>query len=178
MSGIPDPMKISTVVKPEHAPYIRAWLADGWDPDNVATLLSYTREAVLAVVPPTYAPYTVIVREASYVYVLTHREFGAAKVGKGIARAGRIGGHVTDGWEVYRAVLLPSESMAAWVEERVLAALDGSVSLGCVPQQLMTRGGYTETVSLEEWPAAELWALVLEAEAKVPETPARVPREL
>ncbi|WP_330342590.1 hypothetical protein [Streptomyces sp. NBC_00557] len=103
--------------------------------------------------------------EPTYVYVMVHRVLRAAKVGKGMARAGRISGHLAKGWDVYRAVLMPDHASASEIESRVKSQLESEGLARFLPQAQRPQGGYTETVSLAHKSAAELWRMVLDAEA-------------
>ncbi|MER6113870.1 hypothetical protein [Streptomyces hirsutus] len=108
---------------------------------------------------------SIVLTEPTYVYVMVHRRLRAAKVGKGMARAGRISGHLAKGWDVYRAVLMPDHASASAIESRVKSQLESEGLARFLPQAQMPQGGYTETVSLAQKSAAELWRVVLEAEA-------------
>ncbi|WP_225629570.1 hypothetical protein [Streptomyces werraensis] len=64
-----------------------------------------------------------MIETPTHVYVVTHSATGVGKVGIAGLDSARIDQHRSQGWHLYRAVLLPSREAARQVERSVLRQL-------------------------------------------------------
>ncbi|GAA3147248.1 hypothetical protein GCM10010521_38090 [Streptomyces rameus] len=103
----------------------------------------------------------------THVYVVTHSATQVGKVGIAGLDSERIAQHRSHGWHLYRAVLLPSWEAARQVERSVFRQLKADGVSARMPADRMPQGGQSETVSLDEVPAAELWGRVVAAADEV-----------
>jgi hypothetical protein len=99
----------------------------------------------------------------THVYVVTHSATQVGKVGIAGLDSARIAQHRSRGWHLYRAVLLPSQEAARQVEQSVLRRLKADGVGARMPADRMPQGGHSETVNLDEVPAADLWDRVVAA---------------
>ncbi|MEU9214483.1 hypothetical protein AB0D27_43120 [Streptomyces sp. NPDC048415] len=99
----------------------------------------------------------------THVYVVTHSATQVGKVGIAGLDSTRIAQHRSQGWRLYRAVLLPSREAARQVEQSVLRWLKADGVDARMPADRMPQGGQSETVNLDEVPAADLWDRVVAA---------------
>ncbi|GJF30266.1 hypothetical protein KNE206_29660 [Kitasatospora sp. NE20-6] len=99
----------------------------------------------------------------THVYIVTHSAAYVGKVGIAALDSRRIDQHRNEGWHLYRAVLLPTREAAEQVERDVLRALRAHGLGARMPADRMPQGGHSETVNLDEIPAADLWQLVVAA---------------
>ena len=88
-------------------------------------------------------------RRGGVVYLVTHTEFGAAKIGIADSSGNRLKKHSTRGWKVLCTVAVPGER-AMLIEDEILNWWRGELALPAYlgPQE-MTQGGWTETVCAE-----------------------------
>lgn len=95
------------------------------------------------------------------VYVVTHDELNAHKVGIASMSGKRLRSHQQHGWEVYRTAPLPTAEMAYEVEAAVLRWLRIDLGHGpyLVKEQIPQRGE-TETVSSDVVSLPDLWRRV------------------
>ncbi|MFE2718962.1 hypothetical protein ACFXKI_45430 [Streptomyces mirabilis] len=103
----------------------------------------------------------------THVYVVTHSATQTGKYGIADLDSWRIAEHRSQGWHLYRAVLLPSRQAALQVERSVEAQLRADGVSARMPADLMPQRGHSETVNLDEVPAPDLWNRVLVAAAEV-----------
>ncbi|MGW6891070.1 hypothetical protein [Streptomyces chartreusis] len=103
----------------------------------------------------------------THVYVVTHSATQVGKVGIADLDSSRIAHHRSQGWHLYRAVLLPSREAARQVERSVFRQLKADGVSARMPADRMPQGGQSETVNLDEVPAADLWDRVVAAAGEV-----------
>ncbi|OEJ22157.1 hypothetical protein AR457_40500 [Streptomyces agglomeratus] len=103
----------------------------------------------------------------THVYVVTHSATQIGKVGIAGFDSTRIAQHRSQGWHLYRAVLLPSRETARQVERSVLRQLRSDGVSARMPADRMPQGGQSETVNLDEVPPADLWDRVVAAAGEV-----------
>ncbi|MFB0620261.1 hypothetical protein [Streptomyces sp. AGS-58] len=108
-----------------------------------------------------------MIETPTHVYVVTHSATGVGKVGIAGLDAARIDQHRSQGWHLYRAVLLPSREAARQVERSVLRQLKVDGVNARMPADRMPQGGQSETVNLDEVSAADLWGRVIAAAGEV-----------
>lgn len=98
-----------------------------------------------------------------WVYLMTHDELGAHKVGITGAFEKRIDQHRDRGWALVASIPTPTVVDAFSVEQTVLAPFRELGVCPYVSAQLMPQGGYTETVGADFIDVPELWRLIEEA---------------
>ncbi|MGY0063633.1 hypothetical protein ACWY4P_45225 [Streptomyces sp. LZ34] len=103
----------------------------------------------------------------THVYVVTHSATQAGKVGIAGLDSARIAQYRSQGWHLYRAVLLPSREAALQVERSVFRQLRVDGVSARMPADRMPQGGQSETVNLDEVSAADLWGRVVTAAGEV-----------
>ncbi|MGI5438078.1 hypothetical protein ACQEV4_11840 [Streptomyces shenzhenensis] len=103
----------------------------------------------------------------THVYVVTHSATQVGKVGIADLDSARIAQHRSQGWHLYRAVLLPSREAARQVERSVFRQLKVDGVSARMPADRMPQGGQSETVNLDEVSAADLWDRVVAAAGEV-----------
>ncbi|MFI9616716.1 hypothetical protein ACIHCM_34415 [Streptomyces sp. NPDC052023] len=108
-----------------------------------------------------------MIETPTHVYVVTHSATGVGKVGIAGLDSARIDQHRSQGWHLYRAVLLPSREAARQVERSVLRQLKIDGVNARMPADRMPQGGQSETVNLDEVSAADLWGRVVAAAGEV-----------
>ena len=88
--------------------------------------------------------------EDAVVYLITHTDLRAAKIGITDSSGSRLKKHSTRGWQVLCSVTVPGER-ALLIEAEILEWWRGELALPAYlgPQE-MTQGGWTETVSAED----------------------------
>jgi DNA-directed RNA polymerase subunit RPC12/RpoP len=95
------------------------------------------------------------------VYLITHDQLNAHKVGIGAPSGHRLNMHKKHGWEVYKTVLLATGDEAYEVERQVLSWLRNDLGLSpAVDRAYMPQRGETETVSADEISLPDLWRKV------------------
>ncbi|MEV0322539.1 RNA polymerase sigma factor [Streptomyces sp. NPDC050658] len=110
--------------------------------------------------------------QPAVVYLITHCEFRAVKIGitGQSAKVDRIQRHIKQDWKVFRRLEVTSGEMAFRIEQAVLRHLRDELGLPAhVAQQDMPQGGYTETFDAEEATPYELWQLIKQAAISPPE---------
>ncbi|MEX0172139.1 hypothetical protein [Streptomyces sp. LMG1-1-1.1] len=107
---------------------------------------------------------------AAKLYVITHREWGAVKVGIGACTGytSRLVQHERHGWELYRAREYPTGAAAFDVEQAVLERLRGDKLCPFLTKEVMPNG-WSETCAAERVSAAEVWAMVEEESRRAPD---------
>jgi hypothetical protein len=108
-----------------------------------------------------------VITTPTHVYVVTHSATQVGKVGIADVDSSRITQHRSQGWHLYRAVLLPSREAARQVERSVLRQLKVDGVSARMPADRMPQGGQSETVNLDEVSAADLWDRVIAATGEV-----------
>ncbi|WP_351237692.1 hypothetical protein [Streptomyces sp. NPDC002133] len=114
--------------------------------------------------------YGISADDNALVYLTTHQNLGAAKIG--IAKVGsrRLLQHRAHGWTVVTTVKLPGRHARA-VEHAVLTAWkDLALPYGVRPAD-MPQSGFTETVSLEDYTLDQVQRDLAQALASVPKVP-------
>lgn len=99
----------------------------------------------------------------SYLYIVSHSEFGSLKVGisNDEARANRIAAHKKNGWKLHKSYKFNTGAEASDCETAILRHLRIKLMLGVhLSGNLMPQGGHTETVDGEEISILELTKLV------------------
>lgn len=99
----------------------------------------------------------------SYLYIVSHQEFGSLKVGisNDDARANRIIAHKRNGWKLHKVFKFKTGADASDCETAILRHLRIKLKLGVhLSGNLMPQGGHTETVDGEEITVLELTKLV------------------
>ena len=91
------------------------------------------------------------------VYVITHAEFNAHKIGIAGVTTHRLDKHRKNGWSVFKTMHFDRGEDAYAVEQSVLKWLREELS---IPPFLAEMDGWTETLSSEEVPLPTLWARV------------------
>lgn len=101
----------------------------------------------------------------AFVYLITHVELGAHKVGIGNdkTRNNRLKEHAKDGWEIYKSMAFESGDKAEKIEQAVLKWLriERNLPIYLISEQ-MPQGGYSETVDAAEIELSTIWAKVEE----------------
>ncbi|NYV73515.1 hypothetical protein [Streptomyces sp. UH6] len=97
----------------------------------------------------------------SKVYVITHREWDAVKIGIGACTGctSRLVQHERQGWRLYQAREFATGAAAYDVEQAVLGRLREAGLVPFVTSDVMPNG-WTETCSASRITAAEVWAMV------------------
>ncbi|MDA9918017.1 hypothetical protein N9D44_01760 [Pontimonas sp.] len=104
----------------------------------------------------------------SIVYLITHRELGAHKVGIAAQTSQRMNAHRREGWETYRTLDAEDGYTAKLIEDQVLAWWRNELRLPYyLAQEEMPHGGFSETVDAEEIDLPSCWEKVREAESRV-----------
>ena len=101
----------------------------------------------------------------AYIYLITHQEFGAHKIGiSGMhAKEDRIRDHEKSGWKLYKRKNFESADLTYEIEQEVIRwlredrGLPPFLSLSEMPQR-----GWTETVDASEIDLPIIWAKVEE----------------
>jgi len=99
----------------------------------------------------------------SYLYIVSHQEFGSLKVGisNDEARANRIAAHKRNGWKLHKSYKFRTGAQASDCETAILRHLRIKLQLGVhLSGNLMPQGGHTETVDGEEITVLELTKIV------------------
>ena len=99
----------------------------------------------------------------SYLYIVSHQEFGSLKVGisNDDARANRIVAHKRNGWKLHKSYKFRTGAQASDCETAILRHLRIKLQLGVhLSGNLMPQGGHTETVDGEEITVLEFTKLV------------------
>ncbi|MFD8643358.1 hypothetical protein ACFV14_24045 [Streptomyces zaomyceticus] len=102
-------------------------------------------------------------------YVITHREWNAVKVGIGACTGytSRLLQHKRQGWELYRARDFTTGAAAYDVEQAVLDRLRGDKLCPFLTMDVMPNG-WSETCSSDRVTADEVWAMVEEETRRAP----------
>ena len=86
----------------------------------------------------------------AFIYLITHKEFDALKVGIGSQKF-RIRQHTEQGWEVIQIWNFKTGFKASEIEEKVLKHLRADLKLiNALSKELMPQKGHTETFSLDD----------------------------
>jgi hypothetical protein len=103
----------------------------------------------------------------AFVYLVTHPQLGAHKVGIGMVGGPRLALHQKHGWQVYRTVNVPTGEEAYRVESEVLRwlRLDLGLPPFLTPEDMPQRGD-TETVEADAVGLPTIWERVIAATAK------------
>lgn len=103
-------------------------------------------------------------------YVITHREWNAVKVGIGACTGytSRLLQHERQGWELYRAGDYTTGAAAYDVEQAVLNRLRGAKLCPFLTKNVMPNG-WSETCSADRATADEVWAIVEEETRRAPD---------
>jgi hypothetical protein len=99
--------------------------------------------------------------QPAILYLITHEELGAHKIGIGGQTKNRIDQHKKEGWLVYKTLNFESGEGAYEVEQEVLHWFINE--LGLFPyliKEQMPQGGWTETVDAAEITLPTIWAKV------------------
>jgi len=99
----------------------------------------------------------------SYLYIVSHKEFGSLKVGisNDDARANRIAAHKRNGWKLHKSYKFRTGAQASDCETAILRHLRIKLQLGVhLSGNLMPQGGHTETVDGKEVTVLELTKIV------------------
>lgn len=99
----------------------------------------------------------------SYLYIVSHQEFGSLKVGisNDEARANRITAHKRNGWKLHKTYKFKTGADASDCETAILRHLRIKLQLGVhLSGNLMPQGGHTETVDGEEITVLEFTRLI------------------
>lgn len=104
----------------------------------------------------------------SIVYLITHAEFGAHKVGIAAETSQRMSAHAREGWETYNTLHVVDGYTAKRIEDQVLSwwRLELGLAHYLLPEQ-MPHGGFSETVDAEEVNLFSTWEQVLRAYAEI-----------
>jgi hypothetical protein len=100
-----------------------------------------------------------------FVYLMTHSEFGAHKIGLGgfASSVNRIEQHKKHGWKLFKSIDFETAELAYETEQLILNWMRTELGL---PQYLaieqMPQGGHTETVDAAEIDPQSIWAKVEE----------------
>jgi DNA-directed RNA polymerase subunit RPC12/RpoP len=98
------------------------------------------------------------------VYLITHDQLNAHKIGIGAPSGYRLKMHKKHGWEVYKTVELSTGDEAFEVERRVLKWLRLEMGLPpAVDRAYMPQRGETETVSADDISLPDLWKKIQSA---------------
>jgi len=100
---------------------------------------------------------------SSYLYIVSHKEFGSLKVGisNDDARANRIAAHKRNGWKLHKSYKFRTGAQASDCETAILRFLRIKLQLGVhLSGNLMPQGGHTETVDGKEITVLELTKIV------------------
>ncbi|MYS17876.1 hypothetical protein [Streptomyces sp. SID4982] len=100
---------------------------------------------------------------ASKVYVITHQDWNAIKIGIGACTGytSRLIQHERQGWQLYQARDYTTGAAAQDVEQAVLGQLREAGLAPFLTREIMPNG-WTETCSAERITAGEIWAMVEE----------------
>ena len=100
-------------------------------------------------------------RGAAILYLITHEEYRAHKIGIMGQRTGRLMEHRRQGWTIFKAIDVPCYIDAYRAEQAVLRRLwNERQLLPCLTEEAMPQGGWTETVAAEDIGLIELLSLV------------------
>ncbi|NUV64290.1 GIY-YIG nuclease family protein [Streptomyces sp. CAI-85] len=94
------------------------------------------------------------------VYVITHPELAAVKVGQSSTRSARLAEFGRAGWQTYRTLHLPTVPLAYETEQRALFELRHRMHLPPYLTAEQLPAGWTETVSAGTAPPAIVWDIV------------------
>jgi recombinational DNA repair protein (RecF pathway) len=95
-----------------------------------------------------------------FIYVMTHEDLGAVKVGIGgdTSKMNRINQHKKHGWTLYKRMNLPTAEEAYEIEQSVISWLRQDLGLPTfLSSDEMPQGGHTETFSAEEIDSWTIW---------------------
>jgi hypothetical protein len=96
--------------------------------------------------------------EPAVLYLITHEELGAHKVGIGGLLKGRLEQHKREGWLVYKTLNFETGDIAYDVEQQVLNWFVNDIGLfPFLSKQEMPQGGWTETVDATEIDLPTIW---------------------
>ena len=97
------------------------------------------------------------------VYVISHRELDAIKIGITGEESARIDRYTRRGWQRFKTMRFPVGSRAQEVERAVLAHVRTQLCLSqhLAPEHMGTHRGFTETFCLSELPPRAAWDLVV-----------------
>ena len=95
------------------------------------------------------------------IYIITHSQLDAHKVGVMGTETKRLRDHGRNGWITYKTLPVPTGFDALRIEQAVLNTLRNELGYSpAVDQTEMPQGGWTETVSADEISLPDLWELV------------------
>jgi len=99
----------------------------------------------------------------AHIYLITHSEFGAHKIGISGEKSKRIRVHQKDGWEVWNTKLFETGEAAYEIEQKILTWLRQDLEVPpYLSPEVMPQGGWTETCEAEEIDLPIIWAKVEE----------------
>lgn len=99
--------------------------------------------------------------EPAIIYLLTHKEFSAHKIGISGDKKKRVQQHQREGWEVFKILKVDTGEQAYKIEQDVLDWLNEVFGLTPYLTKFeMPQGGYTETVDATEIDLPTIWAKV------------------
>jgi hypothetical protein len=101
----------------------------------------------------------------AFVYLITHKELGAHKIGIGNDKTknNRLKEHAKAGWQVFDSIKVESGEKAEQIEQEVLRWIRTEKNLPIfLLSEQMPQGGYSETVGAEEIDLPTIWAKVNE----------------
>lgn len=105
-------------------------------------------------------------------YLITHPELEAHKVGIGSPTAGRLAAHRKHGWTVYKTIHYPTGQQAYEVETAVLRWLRLEMGLPqALTQRDMPQRGETETVYAADIDLPLLWQEVIRIHTDITNSP-------
>jgi DNA-directed RNA polymerase subunit RPC12/RpoP len=105
----------------------------------------------------------------AYIYLITHPELQAHKVGIGgeYANEDRLRGHAKQGWVLYEKKTYRTADMALDVEQEVLQWLRSDLQLPpYLSREQMPQSGWTETIDASEIDLPSIWAKIVEVSSK------------
>jgi len=103
--------------------------------------------------------------EPAYLYLMTHQNLGAHKVGiaNGKTRVNRIKEHQKYEWVFFKSIDFETGDDAFQIEQQVLAWLRQKKGLGIfLSKEQLPQGGYSETVDASEIDLPTIWAKVVQ----------------
>jgi Zn finger protein HypA/HybF involved in hydrogenase expression len=104
----------------------------------------------------------------SIVYLITHSEYAAHKIGIAANTSQRMKAHKREGWITYKTLNIDNGYLAKQIEDEILAWWRFELGLAhFVPPDLMPQGGFSETVSADEVGLMETWEYVLKSLRKI-----------
>lgn len=101
--------------------------------------------------------------EPAVIYLMTHQELGAHKLGISGKTKKRIQQHKREGWQTFQVIEIETGSKAYEIEQEMFSWLNETY--GWTPylsKEEMPQGGYTETVDASEIDLSTIWAKVQE----------------